>query len=549
VPGSGWPSGPCCGSSCPPSSAGISMICSRLSMLSRLWPSTTSRVRSPSTTEPPGRERPFASSAVLMSSSVRPFSARASSSGVMRTISSGAPITATEETPETRSSSGVTEDSSREESSEGSRSEETDSTTAGRSLVPPAITCGSASSGKSSSMPLSAASTWLEERAPSVPQVRSTVTIETPAPEVEEAPATVSGTLRSCSTGPVILSCTCSDEEPCAVVITWICGSETEGMSSWRIVVMMNTPMMDTAMHTSAMKDLLFRLSVARRFILLLEGCATGGVWQKGARHAAQRWVAVPTAPRAPSHARLGEQTRPSSVTASHNGRVPASPSPDDAPRQERARRTVDREILVLAIPSLGALVAEPLFLLADSAFIARVSTTSLAGLGLASTVLTTIVGLAIFLAYSTTAAVARSFGAGRIREAISRGIDACWVALAVGAAAALLLLVAGGPLLAAFGPSPEVLAEALIYLRISALGLPAMLAVQAATGLVRGLQDAKLPLVVAVGGALVNIPLNWVLIFGLDLGIAGSAIGTVLSQWGMAAVLLGVIIRRALRE
>src|SRR5699024_1064039 len=320
-------------------------------------------------------------------------------------------------------------------------------------------------------------------------------------------------------------------------------------MSSWRIVVMMNTPMMDLARHASAMKDLLFRLSVARRFILLIEGCATGGVWQKGARHAAQRWVAVPTAPRAPSHARLGEQTRPSSVTASHNGRVPASPSPDDAPRQERARRTVDREILVLAIPSLGALVAEPLFLLAHSAFIARVSTTSLAGLGLASTVLTTIVGLAILLAYSTTAAMARSFGSGRIREAISRGIDACWVALAVGAAAALLLLVAGGPLLAAFGPSPEVLAEALIYLRISALGLPAMLAVQAATGLVRGLQDAKLPLVVAVGGALVNIPLNWVLIFGLDLGIAGSAIGTVLSQWGMAAVLLGVIIRRALRE
>ena len=226
---------------------------------------------------------------------------------------------------------------------------------------------------------------------------------------------------------------------------------------------------------------------------------------------------------------------------------MPASPDP--SPREERARRTVDREILLLAIPSLGALVAEPLFLLTDSAFIARVSTTSLAGLGLASTVLTTIVGLAIFLAYSTTAAVARSFGAGRTREAISRGIDACWLALAVGALSTVLLLVAGRTLLAAFGPSPEVLAEAMIYLRLSALGLPAMLAVQAATGLVRGLQDAKLPLVVAVGGALVNIPLNAVLIFGLDLGIAGSAIGTVISQWGMATVLLGVIVHRARRE
>ena len=220
-----------------------------------------------------------------------------------------------------------------------------------------------------------------------------------------------------------------------------------------------------------------------------------------------------------------------------------------DGPREERARRTVDRDILRLAIPSLGALIAEPMFLLVDSSFIARVSTTSLAGLGLASTVLTTIVGLAIFLAYSTTAAVARAFGAGRTREAISRGIDACWLALLVGTVSTLGLLLLGEPILAAFGPSEEVLAEAVIYLHISAWGLPAMLAVQAATGLVRGLQDAKLPLIVAVGGALANIPLNAVLIFGLDLGIAGSAIGTIVCQWGMALVLLGVIVRRARAE
>src|SRR5699024_9273688 len=156
---------------------------------------------------------------------------------------------------------------------------------------------------------------------------------------------------------------------------------------------------------------------------------------------------------------------------------------------------------------------------LTDSAFIARVSTVSLAGLGLASTVLTTIVGLAIFLAYSTTAAVARSFGAGRTREAIARGIDACWLALVVGALGTVRLVVAGEPLLAAVGRSPEVLSEALIYLRLSGFGLPAMVAVQAATGLVRGLQDARLPLVVAVGGALVNIPLNSALIFGAGLG------------------------------
>ena len=102
------------------------------------------------------------------------------------------------------------------------------------------------------------------------------------------------------------------------------------------------------------------------------------------------------------------------------------APSPDtsapDARRTREARRIVDRDILQLAIPSLGALVAEPLFVMADSAFVARISTPSLAGLGLAATVLTTVVGLSIFLAYSTTAAVARAFGAGRRHEAIARG-------------------------------------------------------------------------------------------------------------------------------
>lgn len=213
------------------------------------------------------------------------------------------------------------------------------------------------------------------------------------------------------------------------------------------------------------------------------------------------------------------------------------------------ARAVVDHDILRLAIPSLGALVAEPLFVMIDSAFVARVSTASLAGLGLASTVLTTVVGLSVFLAYSTTAAVARAVGAGRTREAISRGISACWLALAIGAACLVLLVVAGHGILGLFSPSPGVLAEAAVYLRISALGLPAMLAVQAATGLVRGLQDARLPLVVAIAGAALNVGLDAVLILGLHLGIAGSAIATVICQCLMALVLLGAVVRGARRE
>lgn len=226
---------------------------------------------------------------------------------------------------------------------------------------------------------------------------------------------------------------------------------------------------------------------------------------------------------------------------------APSSPPPARGARSPRAE--VDRDILRLAIPSLGALVAEPLFVLVDSAFIARVSTPDLAGLGLAATVLTTVVGLSVFLAYSTTAAVARAFGAGRRGEAVSHGVDACWLALLIGVLCAVGLFVAGDPLLSLFGAEPDVLAAARTYLHLSALGLPAMLAVQAATGLVRGLQDAWLPLAVAVGGAVLNIPLNAVLIFVLDLGIAGSAIGTVVAQWLMAIVLLAAVVRAARAE
>lgn len=228
------------------------------------------------------------------------------------------------------------------------------------------------------------------------------------------------------------------------------------------------------------------------------------------------------------------------------------APEPEPAPEQQtprEARRRVDRDILRLAVPSLGALIAQPLFVMVDSAFVARVGTVSLAGLGLASVVLTTVVALSVFLAYSTTAAVSRAFGAGRRAEAIARGIDACWLALAIGTLSCLGLLAAGDPLLALFGPSPEVLAEARTYLHISSFGLPAMLAVQAATGLVRGLQKATIPLVVAGIGAAVNVPLNWILIFGLDLGIAGSAIGTIIAEWGMAIALLTVVARGARRN
>ncbi|MGY0619258.1 MATE family efflux transporter [Lysobacter sp. A378] len=209
----------------------------------------------------------------------------------------------------------------------------------------------------------------------------------------------------------------------------------------------------------------------------------------------------------------------------------------------------MDREILRLAVPAFGALVAEPMFLLADSAMVGHLGEVPLAGLGLASVILQTIIGLMVFLAYSTTPAVARWLGIGDIRRAVAVGIDGLWFALGLGIVLAGAGWAATPGLVAAFGADAGVNAAAATYLGISMAGIPAMLLVFAGTGLLRGLQDTRTPLIVAGGGFAANIVLNYWFIYGLDHGIAGSAVGSVVAQWGMAVVYLVVIGRHARRE
>ncbi|MER5947490.1 MATE family efflux transporter [Streptomyces sp. NPDC001904] len=220
------------------------------------------------------------------------------------------------------------------------------------------------------------------------------------------------------------------------------------------------------------------------------------------------------------------------------------------APETPKAsRRSHDREIVALAVPAFGALVAEPLFLMADSAIVGHLGTSQLAGLAVASALLTTAVSVFVFLAYATTAAVARRVGAGDTRAAIQQGMDGIWLALLLGAAVVAVVLPTAPGLVSLFGASDTAAPYATTYLRISTLGIPAMLVVLAATGVLRGLQNTKTPLYVAVAGFVANGVLNVALVYGAGLGIAGSAWGTVIAQFGMAAIYLIVVVRGARRH
>ena len=207
---------------------------------------------------------------------------------------------------------------------------------------------------------------------------------------------------------------------------------------------------------------------------------------------------------------------------------------------------SLNRQVLSLALPALGALIAEPLFVLADSAMVGHLGAVSLAGLSLASSILTTTVGLFVFLAYATTATTARLFGAGRRTEGLRAGVDGMWLALLLGLGAGAFLGLTAPWLTEAMGAHGPAAQAAIAYLRASCPGLPGMFVVLAATGVLRGLLDTRTPFVVATGGAVLNIVVNAILLYGVGMGIAGSGAGTAIAQTAMALALAGPIARTA---
>ncbi|GAB3477327.1 MATE family efflux transporter [Nocardiopsis coralliicola] len=209
-------------------------------------------------------------------------------------------------------------------------------------------------------------------------------------------------------------------------------------------------------------------------------------------------------------------------------------------------RHRHDREILALAVPTFFALVAEPLFLLTDSAIVGTLGTEALAGLGVAGTILLTLASLCIFLAYGTTAAVARRFGAGDLRSGLRAGVDGLWLAVLIGTAVAAAGIPLAPLLIALLGASPEAAPFAQTYLQISLLSTPGLLLVMAGTGVLRGLQDARTPLAVSVAMCAANAALCALFVFAFGWGIAGSAWATVIAQSAGAAVYVAAVFRSA---
>lgn len=212
-------------------------------------------------------------------------------------------------------------------------------------------------------------------------------------------------------------------------------------------------------------------------------------------------------------------------------------------------RRRIDREILRLAVPAFGALIAEPLYLLADTAVVGHLGTPQLGGLAVASSILLGGYALFIFLAYGTTAAVARLLGAGQHRRAADQAVQSLWLAALIGVVLVATGLVFGGALVDLLGAEGEVRTNALVYLDISLFGVPAFLLTMAGVGYLRGLQNTRTPLYVAIATATFNLVFELVLIHGLGFGIGASALATVVAQWLGAGAYLWWVLGAARRH
>ena len=199
------------------------------------------------------------------------------------------------------------------------------------------------------------------------------------------------------------------------------------------------------------------------------------------------------------------------------------------------------RRIAGLALPALGVLAAEPIYLLFDLAVVGRLGAVSLAGLAIGGLILSTLSSQMTFLSYGTTARSARFFGAGDRASAVGEGVQATWLAIGLGTLIVVAVQVAAVPLVSVLAAGGDIAAASLPWVRIAIAGVPAILISAAGNGWMRGVQDTARPLRYVVNGFAVSAVLCPLLVYGWlgmpRLELAGSAVANLVGQW-LAALL-----------
>jgi putative MATE family efflux protein len=211
-----------------------------------------------------------------------------------------------------------------------------------------------------------------------------------------------------------------------------------------------------------------------------------------------------------------------------------------------RSRAVMDREIVALAFPALGALALDPILGLVDTAFIGRLGDAApLAGVGIASVVLSISFSIFNFLAMATTPLVARAIGDSDSKSGASRVICVgLFLSVAIGCVSGTLLFFGAPRVCRLLGATSTVVPFAVAYLRARAVVSPFVLVSFVLNGAYRGLRDTKTPFFIALAANVVNLALDPLLIFSFGLGVQGAAAATSVSQVIAVSLMVASMLR-----
>ena len=201
----------------------------------------------------------------------------------------------------------------------------------------------------------------------------------------------------------------------------------------------------------------------------------------------------------------------------------------------------MNKQILHIALPSIISNITVPLLALVDTTIVGHLGSASyIAAIALGGMIFNMIYWLFNFLRMGTGGLTAQAYGANQ-HQATSYILLR---SLTIAGGIALTLLLLQRPIFQVtfhfVTATAEVRSLASIYFNILIWGAPAMLALYSFTGWFLGMQNARIPMCIAITQNVVNIAVSTLLVFGCHLKIEGVALGTLISQY--TALLLAVI-------